>query len=61
MDSTIVYKIIIERSQSLEELSMALFGSNSYDVASDSKLVSTGSSPGEILKTKTLQIFSRNK
>jgi len=33
---------------------MALYGANTYTIASNSKLVSTGSSPGEISDTKTL-------
>ena len=60
MDNSIVYKITIDRTQTKEELSMALYGTNSYDVATNSKLISTGTTPGEISRTKYLQLFSRN-
>lgn len=60
MDNTIKYKLYIERSNTYEELSMALYGSNSYYVATNMKLTNTGTNPGEIKDTKTLQLFTRN-
>lgn len=60
MDTTIKYKLTIDRSSYGEELQMALYGSNTYAVEPNSKLLSTGSTPGEISDTKTLQIYTRN-
>ena len=60
MDNTIKYKLYIERSNTYEELSMALYGTNSYYVATNQKLTNTGTNPGEIKDTKTLQLFTRN-